>query len=110
MKGNDIVGRGTELEAIDHFLDRLQHEPTAIVFEGEPGIGKTTVWQQVFERAGCRSLLVLSCRPLKETRGARPAWVAPPVIVLPSVLPPLARALRFAVPRQLRQSAWSRPP
>jgi hypothetical protein len=65
MTARDVVGRKAELDAIDAFLDRLAHGPAAVAFEGHPGIGKTTVWWQVFERAAARSCAVLSCRPVQ---------------------------------------------
>jgi DNA-binding CsgD family transcriptional regulator len=65
MTVSEIIGRTAELEAIDRFLARLEREPAAVVFEGLPGIGKTTVWQQLFGRAAGRSLTVLSCRPVE---------------------------------------------
>jgi DNA-binding CsgD family transcriptional regulator len=37
----------------------------ALVIEGEPGIGKTAVWQVVFAQAAIRGLEVLSCRPVQ---------------------------------------------
>ena len=60
---SDVIGRSAELDTIDVCLDRLEHEAVAIVFAGQAGIGKTTVWAQVFERARGRGLRVLSCRP-----------------------------------------------
>jgi DNA-binding CsgD family transcriptional regulator len=45
-----IVGRDRELGEVDAWLDALELGPAALVVEGEPGIGKTTVW-----RDGCRS-------------------------------------------------------
>lgn len=65
MTAIDIVGRKAELDAIDRFLDGLARGPAAMTFEGRPGIGKTTVWQQVFARAAGRSFAVLSCRPVE---------------------------------------------
>ena len=65
MTVGDIVGRNVALAAVDRFLDRLMGAPAAIVFAGEPGIGKTTVWRQVLERAAERPVTVLSCRPVE---------------------------------------------
>ncbi len=58
-----IVGRAAEIEAVDRFVGRLAGGPGALVFEGLPGIGKTTVWRRVFERAD--GAVVLSCRPVE---------------------------------------------
>lgn len=70
MKVSDIVGRSAELDAIDRFLDRLEREAAAIVFEGQAGIGKTTVWRQVFERAARRSLAVCRAAPSRPRRSS----------------------------------------
>jgi DNA-binding CsgD family transcriptional regulator len=57
-----VVGRDRELEAAVEFLDELERGPAALVFEGEPGIGKTTLWSSVVEWARDRSMVVLSAR------------------------------------------------
>jgi predicted ATPase len=59
------VGRERELAAIERLLVTVEQGPRAIVLEGEPGIGKTTLWQAAFEQAGARDLQVLSCRPVE---------------------------------------------
>lgn len=43
MIADAIVGRAAELEAVDRFGGRLADGPAALVLEGLPGIGKTTV-------------------------------------------------------------------
>jgi DNA-binding CsgD family transcriptional regulator len=65
MSAADVVARERELVAIDCVLDGLVEGPRALVLEGEPGIGKTTVWEQVFARAKERSLRTLACRPVE---------------------------------------------
>ena len=54
-----IVGREPELAALDQFL----HEPGALLLTGEPGIGKTTLWEAGIESARTRGLRVLTARP-----------------------------------------------
>src|SRR6185503_18064003 len=39
----NVIGRTTELAAIDDFLDSLEDGPAALVLEGDRGIGKTTL-------------------------------------------------------------------
>lgn len=58
-----MFGRELEREASERFLDSVAQHAAALVFEGEPGIGKTTVWRETAERAGERGYRVLSCRP-----------------------------------------------
>jgi DNA-binding CsgD family transcriptional regulator len=47
---------------VAEFLGELEWGPAALVFEGEPGIGKTTLWSSAVERARDRSMVVLSAR------------------------------------------------
>jgi DNA-binding CsgD family transcriptional regulator len=57
-----IVGRDEELAAVAAVVgaDRF---PLALVIEGEPGIGKTTLWQAAVERAERGAFRILACRP-----------------------------------------------
>jgi DNA-binding CsgD family transcriptional regulator len=64
-----VVGRAAELAAVDEFLEALADGPSVLVLEGEPGIGKTTLWQAAVERARARGVRVLASRPgFAETR------------------------------------------
>ena len=56
------VGREDELAAIDEFLFGLGM-CRAVIVEGEPGIGKTTVWHATVETAESRGLRVLRAAP-----------------------------------------------
>jgi ATP/maltotriose-dependent transcriptional regulator MalT len=56
------LGRDGELAAAAGFLDAVPGHACALVLEGEPGIGKTTLWQEITGRAAGRSYSVLSCR------------------------------------------------
>jgi DNA-binding CsgD family transcriptional regulator len=60
-----VVGRDRELEAIAAFLD---FEPTRapariLLVQGEPGIGKTTLWRAGVELGTTRGYRILSCAP-----------------------------------------------
>jgi predicted ATPase len=59
----DVVGRQRGLAAIEQFLDCLAGQPRALVLEGEPGIGKTTLWLADLDDARRRGYRVLSCQP-----------------------------------------------
>jgi DNA-binding CsgD family transcriptional regulator len=61
----DIVGRDAELAIGEAFLDRAREGPSTLIVEGEPGIGKTTVWSEVVRRAESRGYLVLAARPAR---------------------------------------------
>jgi DNA-binding NarL/FixJ family response regulator len=62
MRG-EIVGRDAELRAVHAFLDRVAAVPSALLIEGEPGIGKTTLWLQTVRAAESRGFRVLQARP-----------------------------------------------
>ena len=49
-----LVGRDLELEAGDRFLDEVATGMRVLVLEGDPGIGKTTVWAEIARRAAER--------------------------------------------------------
>jgi DNA-binding NarL/FixJ family response regulator len=57
------VGREQEVAALEGLVGSAEPALAAVVVEGEPGIGKTTVWQAGVERGLERGLVVLSCRP-----------------------------------------------
>jgi DNA-binding CsgD family transcriptional regulator len=59
----ELIGRRGELAVVAEFLDSVANGPGALVIEGEPGIGKTTLWHEGLNRARARSLRTLSCRP-----------------------------------------------
>ncbi len=65
----EIVGREDELAALHAFLDGAGEEPTAIVLEGEAGIGKSTLWMAGVEAARERGQRVLTARPAEAERG-----------------------------------------
>ncbi len=57
-----VVGREAEQAAVDSMLAGAQEGLRLLVLEGEPGIGKTTVWREGIVRAGALGYRVLSCR------------------------------------------------
>ena len=57
----DVVGRHAELATIGEFLASAPSGPRALVVEGEPGIGKTTILRAAL--AAATGLHVLSARP-----------------------------------------------
>jgi ATP/maltotriose-dependent transcriptional regulator MalT len=58
-----VVGREEELELLRGFLADTATGPLALLLEGEPGIGKTTLWAAAVEGARDRCCRVLACRP-----------------------------------------------
>ncbi len=61
--GSAVVGRDQEVATLLDFLETPGALPAALVFEGEAGIGKTTLWRAGLEHAIAHSYRVLSCRP-----------------------------------------------
>jgi DNA-binding CsgD family transcriptional regulator len=58
-----VLGREEEAARIEELLDAVAGGPAALVLEGEPGIGKTTLWQHGVEQAARRGFQVLQARP-----------------------------------------------
>jgi len=58
-----IIGREAEIEAIDDFLAGPTDGARALVLEGEPGIGKTTLWRSATAHAAARGVRVLRAQP-----------------------------------------------
>lgn len=97
-----LIGRERELEAAAAFLGGLQDGPAVLVFAGEPGIGKTTVWRDAVNQARASSFVVLSARPVQAEAGLAFAGLADllePVAeeLLPELPVPQQRALKAAL-------------
>ncbi len=56
----EIVGREAELRSLEDFLDRAQSGHASLVVSGEPGIGKSVLWQAGVARAEQRAMRVLT--------------------------------------------------
>ena len=66
----DVLGRDDELRTLHAFLDGpVGGATTALVVEGEAGIGKSTLWRAGAEAARARGFRVLSSRPAELDRG-----------------------------------------
>lgn len=97
-----IAGRTSELQILSTFLESIPAGPAAIMLEGEPGIGKTTLWRLAIAEAVERRFRVLSASPAAtETRlsfsGLRD--LVDPVLsrLLPRIPEPEARSLEVAL-------------
>lgn len=58
-----LVGRDAETRAVADFLASVSTAPSALVVEGEPGLGKTTLWLAGVQLAQERGFQVLAARP-----------------------------------------------
>jgi len=62
---DEIIGRRDELVAVDAMLDQAEGGFAALVLEGEPGIGKTALWEAGRAAAEQRGFRTLSSRPAR---------------------------------------------
>jgi DNA-binding CsgD family transcriptional regulator len=98
-----VIGRNTELEALARFL--LDGEKSALLLlEGEPGVGKSTLWEHGVSVAAEGSFRVLQSRSSEAETGLSFATVTDLLDealdeVLPALVPPRARALETALLR-----------
>ena len=58
-----MVGRTSERGALDALLRDAVQEPRALLIQGEPGIGKTTLLRELLATARDRGYVILLCRP-----------------------------------------------
>jgi hypothetical protein len=56
------IGRDEEFGLVCGLLERAEVGPAALVLTGEPGIGKTILWEAGVEEAERRAGWILSCR------------------------------------------------
>ncbi len=59
----EVIGRDRELQAFEHFLGTVAEGPAATILQGEPGIGKTTLWEAAVSRASQGGFRVLRAAP-----------------------------------------------
>jgi ATP/maltotriose-dependent transcriptional regulator MalT len=55
-------GRTTETRVVEDFLHSASTAPSALVIEGDPGIGKTTLWLSTLNQARERGFTVVAAR------------------------------------------------
>src|SRR5688572_29990491 len=58
-----VVGRDSELAVVRDFLAAVPDGASALVLEGEAGMGKTTLWRAGVEAAKTAGLCVLQAQP-----------------------------------------------
>src|SRR6476661_1099281 len=62
MAGVGVESRPLDGRSVSGFLASATSEPSALLIEGEPGIGKTTLWLAAVESARDKGFQVLSAR------------------------------------------------
>jgi DNA-binding CsgD family transcriptional regulator len=60
-----LVGRRRELERLEYFLTAIGEMPVGCLLEGEPGIGKTALWEQTVHAAMDKQHLVMPFRAVE---------------------------------------------
>jgi hypothetical protein len=101
----EIVGREEELASVRAFIDGAEASLAALVLEGEPGIGKSTLWLAGVEHADAQGLRVLRSRPAEAERslvhvGLGDLFEDVLDEVLPGLPAPRRRALEVALVRE----------
>ena len=102
MFAGAVIGRDGELDFVEGFLDEIGGGPTALVLLGEPGIGKTILWQVGVDAARSRFECVLTCRAVEAEAALSFAGLSELfgdalVDVGDSLLPPRRRSLEVAL-------------
>jgi hypothetical protein len=91
----DLVGRHAELLAVREALAAAP--PAGIVLEGEPGIGKTALWQAAVAEGVEGGMRLLSARPAEAESTLSHAALA-------DLLSPLAEEVRHGIPAPQRHA------
>jgi DNA-binding CsgD family transcriptional regulator len=98
----EVIGRDEELGAIEAFLAAAEQGPAALVLSGEPGLGKTILWEAGIGRAAERSYRVLTCRGVEAEASFAFAGLSELLTgvleeAAPALAPPRRRALEVAL-------------
>ena len=109
----ELIGRQWEIAGADRFLDDISAGPAAMVLEGDPGIGKTTVWRAAVDAARRRSYRVLVCRASESESalsflGLGDLLDGVDEAVLDALPEPQRRALEFALLRSSDEGSLDR--
>jgi DNA-binding CsgD family transcriptional regulator len=99
---HELVGRESELGVVDGWVARLGRGPTALIVSGEPGIGKTVVWNRAVAAAGDAGGHLLVSRPVEAEipfgyAGLGDLLLSDGEVVLGLLAPPVARSLSDAL-------------
>jgi DNA-binding CsgD family transcriptional regulator len=97
-----VVGREAELAAINDFLAGIRDGASALVLEGEAGMGKTTLWRAAVAEAADKGLRTLEAAPAVSEGDLSFAGLGDLLdAVLEEALRPLPAAQRSALARAL---------
>jgi len=97
-----IVGRETELALVRDFVASFSDGASALVLEGEAGMGKTTLWTRGVAEAEAQGLRVLQSRPAESETALSFSGIGDLLdVVLDEGLAPLPDPQRRALARAL---------
>jgi DNA-binding CsgD family transcriptional regulator len=97
-----VVGRDAELASIRDFVTGISDGASALVLEGEAGMGKTTLWRAGVEAAEAAGLCVLRAEPAESEIALSFSGLGDLLDpVLDEALAPLAAGQRSALARAL---------
>jgi DNA-binding CsgD family transcriptional regulator len=82
--GSSLIGRAAERGVVERFLAADLWMPVALVIEGEPGVGKTTLWRDSVAVAVSRGYAVLDVAPAESEQSLSFAALADLLGQLPS--------------------------
>ncbi len=106
---SSLVGRESELEVVETFL--RSERPRAVAIVGEPGIGKTTLWQAAVEHARARGARLLIARPTESEARLAFAGLADLLAEVPDELfAQLPEPQRVGLDAALLRADSARPP
>jgi DNA-binding CsgD family transcriptional regulator len=96
----DLIGRDDELARVRAFLVGSDGGPTALLIEGDPGIGKTALWEAALADASAPRLLKVRC--VEAETGLAYSGLADLLgrwtqLTLPALPPPLRQALEMVL-------------
>ena len=98
----DVVGRDAELAALRDFVESSSDGASALVLQGEAGVGKTTLWKAGVAEAEDRGLRVLRAQPAESETALSFSGIGDLLDpVLAEALAPLPAGQRRALSRAL---------
>jgi DNA-binding NarL/FixJ family response regulator len=106
---SSLVGRESEFGTVETLL--RSEQPRAVAIVGEPGIGKTTLWQAAVEHARAQGARVLIARPTESEARLAFAGLADLLADVPDQLfARLPEPQRVGLDAALLRAASARPP
>ncbi len=106
-----VIGRESELAAVEAFLEGSTDGHAVLAIVGEPGIGKTTIWDDAVARAHAGGATVLAARPAEPEAKLSFAGLADLLAGVPEELyAAIPEVQREALEIALLRSQANRPP